>query len=100
MLRAIRNMEDCPRKEIITFTVQHHEPFAALDIDRFLAVRMFSCMTTDWNLSTHQTATAGWKTNLRSDHQRGVEILRCARPLQIFCFGYTRRLIDFFLIAF
>src|SRR3954471_23582839 len=86
MLRAIRNMEDCPRKKIVTFTVQRHEPFAALDIDRFLTVRMLPGMTTDWNLSTHQTATAGWKTNFRSDHQRRVEILRCAGPLQIFCF--------------
>src|SRR3954467_4211276 len=100
MLRAIRDVQNCSRKEIISSIIQNHESFAALDIDRFLAVRMSAGMAADGNLSSHKRATAGWKTNLWSDHQGRFEILWRARPFQIFRFGNTRRFVDLLLVAF
>src|ERR1044072_8724 len=100
MWRSVWNVEHRARKEIVALIVENHEAFAALHVNRFFAVQMFSGMPTDRNFRAHQAAASRRKSGFRRDHQSGFVILRRTHPLEILAMRDAWRLINYFLVLF
>ena len=100
MWRSIRNVQNRPRKKIVALIIENHKSFAALDINRFLAVKVFSGMPAHRNLRAHETAAPGGKSSFRRDHQCRFVILGRAHPFKILTTRHSRRFINYFVVVF
>src|SRR5262245_16589434 len=100
MFGSIRDMEDGSGEEVIAFVIENHETFAALDINRFLAMQMLAGVPANRNLGPHEAAAAGGEPEFGGNHQSCLVILTCSDPFEIFAPHHARRLIDYLFIAF
>src|SRR5262245_52547845 len=98
MFGSIRDMEDGSGEEVIALVVEHHKTFAALYVNRFLAVQVLAGVPADRDLRPHQTTAAGRESQFRGDHQGRLMVLARPYPLEIFGPHYAGRIVDYFFI--